>query len=254
MAQTTSNDAVGNGSVLLVHEVHPVADQLAGGLDVVLLEIAAGPGAAPLAQEVRGEPGTAPDLQALPSFDRRQVIEQRLHRLLLLEGATEQLDLPRLGQRPPPLTMPGRRSADSRPGCAGSHPASPHAGIQSSACRRPRGIELRVAPEEIHPPAVDRRIHLQRPARHPPRPPPSRASARAAASAPSSCCPSPAPPSAISSRRVQGSRPREDEALAEGLVALAGAEEAGDDVVDVDHVPASGPVAEEAGTSPRSRP
>jgi hypothetical protein len=82
----------------LVDLQHAVAHQLPRRPDVIPLEVGAGPGAAPLAQEVGGESGTAPHLQAGAALDRRQVRQERVDRLPLLEGAAKELELPRLGQ------------------------------------------------------------------------------------------------------------------------------------------------------------
>ena len=68
IAATTSNDAVANGSwrspICSTRSPH----ELPRRADVVALEVGAHPGAAPLPQEVRGEPGAAAQLQAQPSL------------------------------------------------------------------------------------------------------------------------------------------------------------------------------------------
>ena len=76
---------------------HPLAHQLPGRFDVIALEVGAGPGPSPLAQEIGRQAGAAAQLQAGPALERRQVRQQGVHGLPLLERAAEELQLPGLG-------------------------------------------------------------------------------------------------------------------------------------------------------------
>ena len=71
-------------------------------------EVGAGPGTAALAQEVRREPGPAAELEAAAPLHPGQVFQHRLHRRLLLQRPTVQLQLPRLAHA-------ARSSAGSAP-------------------------------------------------------------------------------------------------------------------------------------------
>ena len=64
---------------------------------MVALEVRAHPGAAALPQEVRGQPGSAAELQAELALYGRQVPEHRVDGLTLLERPAKELELPGLG-------------------------------------------------------------------------------------------------------------------------------------------------------------
>ena len=96
-AATRSKDADRERQLPVADLQHPVAHELPGGAHVVALEVRAHPGAAPLPQEVRGEPGPAAQLQAELPLHRRQVPEHRVDRLPLLERPAKELELPGLG-------------------------------------------------------------------------------------------------------------------------------------------------------------
>ena len=76
---------VPEGHIALAGLEHAAAEQQAGRAHVVALEVAGEPAPAPLAQEVGGEPGGAAQLETASAFERGQVVQERLHRQLLLE-------------------------------------------------------------------------------------------------------------------------------------------------------------------------
>ena len=77
---------------------HPVAHQLLGGPDVVALEVGAHPGAAPLRRKCDVRPVPHPTSRHSVPAVRGSVLHERVHRLLLLERATVELQLPRFSQ------------------------------------------------------------------------------------------------------------------------------------------------------------
>ena len=70
---------------------HALIHQLLGGADVVAFKVGADPGASPLPQKMRGQPGATADLEAEAARCRRQPFHEGADGLFLFKGTPIEL-------------------------------------------------------------------------------------------------------------------------------------------------------------------